>query len=319
MSKVSSKNISILLKERGFSLPLYIKGCCDINHFFENTNKVGIYILHFSDDTKYVGKSIDILKRFKQHNLNYNDIDAISFKPVTINKLDEVEQKTIAFLESNNIQLRNIMYSSFTYEKTPFFDLISQNEQKAFLENLNYNVFEGERIENEELRKKYNNRFIKFYKKNNYSKIISLIKKYILNTIPFPKKTEVNYWSISCLPGGDNSVLCRVNVNWQEIFTVYRSEEVIWVSFHLAENSLPFERLSKIDGVNFYDHRYIPGGDNQVNLQVNSIDIADKILDDKEVISACKQLNLNLMRKGLCAYRRYHCPQIVDNIFNENF
>lgn len=313
---MSTINISILLKERGFELPLYVKGCKDINPFFENTTKEGIYILHFSDDTKYVGKSIDFVNRFKQHNINYNDIDAISFKSVATKRLDEVEQKTIAFLEAEGIRLRNIMFSSFTYEKTPFYDLVSQDEQNSFLENINYDAFSGLRTENIDLREKYKRRFSKFCRNTNYSSLIQFVREYILKTIPYPKRTEINYWAISCLPSGDNMVLYRVNINWQEVLTAYKFEENVIISFHLAESSLPIEKLSKIEGMNFCDHRYAPGGQDQVNMETNSVGLALKLLDDVEVIKACKKLNLNLMRKGICAYSRYHCLQIVDEIFN---
>lgn len=49
---------------------------------FNGKNICGIYILAFQNGMYYVGQSINIWKRFIQHNKNYDDIIAISFKNV---------------------------------------------------------------------------------------------------------------------------------------------------------------------------------------------------------------------------------------------
>lgn len=303
-----------ILIQNGFTPPYYVEGCSQIGIFLPDSMRTGIYILHFSDGTKYVGKSVEISRRFNQHTHNFPDIMAVSFKEIPFNLLDSAEEQTIELLERNNINLRNILLSSFTYKITDFYELVSESEQNCWLADLDYNCYNGSRTNIEELRNKYKNRFMKFMHNPFSDKAISFLRAYIKMAIPFPVRTEINYWVVSCLPAPRLNVLCRLNIYWQEVLTIYEDNGVLNFSFHLMDSELP-NRFAEKEFYKYcetYDHKYKPGGSDQLNLVVKSFEKAFEILEYQEVRSSIRKFNLNLMRKGKCQYSRYHCLDLAD-------
>jgi len=305
-----------LLLENGFSLPVYVKGLKTIAHLFEEFNNPGIYVLHFSDNTKYVGQSKNIANRFNQHSNNFDDIDAISIKKVKLKELNKEEKFVIWLLESNKILLRNITYASETTNSGVLIQQITEKEQEKWLRQVNYNSYEGIRLEDEKQKLKYEKKYLCLSRSKYFEDTIRFLKSYIDIGIPFPIKTEKKYWIVSCLPSGATGVLVRLSINWQEVLTIFKEEETIGVSIHMANPNLNRNLIKKFKelGVQCSEHRYVPGGEDQINLYVYSFDNALKFINIEEVILSIRKFNLNLMRKGICTYSRYHCLQIVDYI-----
>jgi len=303
----------------GFTPPYYVERCTNIKDFLPGSSKTGIYILHFSDETKYVGKSKEISRRFRQHSNNFSDIIAINFKEVPSDELDIAEEKTIKLLEKNKVKLRNILLSSFTYKKTDFYDVIPERDQNLWLTNLNFNDFSGERITDNELREKYKMKFHKFLREPYSDKVIAFLRLYVSKTIPFPIKTEFIYWSISCLPSATYKTFCRMNLFWQEVLTVFENNRKSFFSFHLMKSEISASLFKMLKGLcEVSNHRYKPGGEDQCNLIVESYETASEILNNEHIQNAIKKFNINLMRKGVCQYARYHCFYLADKII-ENF
>lgn len=313
MDKISINN---LLNKSGFTPPFYVEGCKNIKDFLPESSKTGIYVLHFSDGTKYVGKSKEISRRFNQHSNNFEDIVALSFKEVAFNKLDIAEEQTVRLLEKYKVKLRNILLSSFTYKKTIFFDLVTEQDQEKWLTKLDYNSYKGKRIVSDEIRERYKNKFAKFMKDSASEKVINFLKIYLYIAIPFPIKTELSYWVISCLPGSSIKTFCRINLFWQEVLTAFEDNKELYFSFHLMKSEISDNTFDKIldDNCEIYDHKYKPGGEDQCNLIVKSYKKAVDILKEDEIRIAIKKFNLNLMRKGNCQYSRYHCFDLADII-----
>ena len=305
-----------LLLSNGFTPPFYVEGCNNIREFLPDSTKTGIYVLHFRDETVYVGKSKEISRRFNQHSNNFTDIVAISFKEVDYENLDFVERDTVKLLEKNKVKLRNILLSSFTYNKTDFYDLVKKDEQDKWISEINHNNFTGERIENIELREKYIPNFEKFSRYLYSDKIIAFLKAYIFACIPFPIRTELSYWSLSCLPSSKAKILCRINIFWQEVLTIFEENQKLYFSFHMRKSEIPDNLLRKFidNGIELFEHKYKPGGDNQFNLVVNTANKAMEVLNENEIQKSIRKFNLNLMRKGNCQYSRYHCFALADKV-----
>jgi hypothetical protein len=66
------------------------------------------------------------------------------------------------------------------------------------------------------------------------------------------------------------------------------------------------------------DHRYKPGGDDQVRIIVGGRDEALALLQDEEIRRAIRMLNLRLMRLGPSPYRTSHCLDLADRLVNES-
>ena len=114
-----------------------------------------------------------------------------------------------------------------------------------------------------------------------------------------------------------NNVYSRVNINWQEVFTIFTSANSLRFSLHLARSPLKEvfgNILERHPTLRYTDHRYVPGGQDQTNFEITGAKAAKKLLADEDVLRGIRLLNLRLMQKGPCAYGRYHCMDLADRL-----
>lgn len=128
----------------------------------------------------------------------------------------------------------------------------------------------------------------------------------------------MSFWAVSCLP--DRGVYARINIYWQEVFTLFLEENELWLSLHMADS--PFAPLSdealdtlfqRHPTVKVGDHRYKPGGPDQINFLLPAT-AAVPFFPDPEVLPAIRLFNLRLMKKGPCNFGRYHCMDLADQL-----
>ena len=121
-------------------------------------------------------------------------------------------------------------------------------------------------------------------------------------------------------PNRNIILFLRININWQEVFTVFRdkSSGQDFFSFHLAKKPLEERygpQLSELHdyltGIEIIDHWYIPGGYDQIKLVVAGTHLGN-LLDSPEIGGAIRQFNLRLMRKGACNFGKNHCLDLAD-------
>jgi len=114
-----------------------------------------------------------------------------------------------------------------------------------------------------------------------------------------------------------------VNINWQEVFTVFTFGNDLWFSLHLARS--PLEKafgtslaplLKRHPPLRHTDHRYAPGGQDQTSFEIKGVQAAKKLLADEDVLRGIRLLNLRLMQKGPCTYGRYHCMDLADRMMD---
>jgi hypothetical protein len=82
-----------LLLKQGFSPPIYVEGIPSQSLLFPDAKTPGIYVLHFTDGARYVGKSVKVAKRFVQHLATHQDIMAVSFAEVPEKDLTRKERE----------------------------------------------------------------------------------------------------------------------------------------------------------------------------------------------------------------------------------
>jgi hypothetical protein len=313
----------------GFDKYLYAKDRRSLADCFTKNNRCGIYILHFENGDYYVGLAIDVVNRHAQHRQNHSDIEYISFKEVNPSKLSDTEKQTVYKLEFLKKPLRNINLVSIIYGETDLDLVITRQEQQQWSNyELDIESLRTSRFDYPELRKKYSSKYKKLTEVKYAELIFEVLQKYILDAIPFPCKTEYSFWSCSCLPSARVKVFSRVNIFWQEVLTIYEDKFInidgeneqpfkdLAISVHLCKSKL-FEVYTEVDlkekylSIEFTDHFYEPGGQDQQNLILGSSDFLN-FLDDKPMLNAIKEFNLRLMRKGGCIFNRYHCFDLVD-------
>src|SRR5690242_21282718 len=96
-----------------FDDPCDVKGKNSIKHLFtQEKPRCGIYLLKFSDATYYIGQAKDVVKRFRQHCMSYENIAHLWFQNVVQEKLNEVEQDLIHTAESDGLLLKNVVHVS---------------------------------------------------------------------------------------------------------------------------------------------------------------------------------------------------------------
>jgi len=326
-----------LLNELGFTPPQYVKGRATIADLFKPDERRGIYVLHFLNGEFYAGQAIDVSRRYIQHRNTHTDIEKISFKPTSQDCLDDIEKKVIWRLEQYGLPLRNIVFTSVPKGESDFDFIMPPDEQIRWLNDHSFVDFEGERLVDPVLRRKYRTRYERFSKTQYANEIIDVLKTYIKVGIPVARRSEVSFWAVSCgrnigevfsrTSTGNNAtsagwqtvkVYSRVNVNWQEVLTAFTYEGQLWFSLHVARSPLEksfdvsldrlFRKYPEVDNT---DHRYIPGGQDQTSFDVPAT-IVKSFITDTSVTLAIRLLNLRLMKKGACAYGRFHCMDLAD-------
>ncbi|MGB3633166.1 MAG: hypothetical protein WA982_03925 [Rubrobacteraceae bacterium] len=302
----------------GFSQPYRIQGRASVADLFRPGERCGLYVLHFANGDIYAGQALDVSRRYVQHRKAHADIEQISFREVPKNRLDNEERTLIWSLERSGKRLRNITFTSVPKGESDFDLVMSLEEQNRWLEDPSYIDFSGERIVDSELRRKYIKKYESFANLPHSDEILDVLRSYVRAGIPAFLRSEVSFWCVSCLP--TRSVYARISIYWQEVLTVFVAENEFWVSLHTANSpfillpddalDLLFERHPTLGTA---DHKYSPGGSDQVNL-VSPLTDAQAFISDPEVTPAIRLFNLRLMKKGPCNFARHHCMNLADSL-----
>ena len=292
------------------------------------SKRTGIYLLHFPDNTYYVGQAVDVVRRFAQHLKQKGPVKGISFMPVAKSRLNQTEQLCIGALEEHCI-LKNIALVSSPVQESDIDDVISPSEQQVWLDTLARPAYH-KRISDENLKLRYAEKFKNLCSDEFFmNKSLPVFQKYMQYCIPEPFKTEISFWGCSCLPGysgKDVQIYSRLNIYWQEVFTSGRDKikNTPVFSFHCTASDVVdnprqlAEWQRKFKTFTVSDHYYIPGGRDQCNPCLSSTEETLEILDDPSFISAVKKFNLRNMRKGAEVYSRYHCLDLAALILGKS-
>src|SRR5690242_7722188 len=114
---------------------------------------------------------------------------------------------------------------------------LSPEEQQAWLDGEAELSDADERRESLEQRFKYAARFEKLLRRPQAEDVLDILRLYGDRCIPIPRRTERDYWSVSCLPSTNDRPLVRVNASWMELFTLLPDGDGLRPSFilHLAD------------------------------------------------------------------------------------
>lgn len=318
-----------LLHSLGFVRYETVVGCHSIADLFPSGERCGIYILHFADGWLYVGQAVEITRRYAQHRQVHLDMERISFKPVGSANLDAEEQTAVRILEDAGYRLRNIALVSMPIGETDFDVVMDRAEQDRWLVGGTYPESTGNRVTDSELRTKYHQKYQQFRQMPHSADAIALLRTYAQKCVPAFVGGEQSFWSCTCLPGHPDrstTILSRININWQEVFTTFLVDGQLCATWHLArspfgdglhwrftEQKLWWRYRAKIDPEN----RYAPGGDDQCAVTASGIGNLVGLLTDRQIVAAARLLNLRLCRKGPNQSSRYHCLDLADELISQ--
>ena len=181
----------------------------------------------------------------------------------------------------------------------------------------------NERSESPELRLKYVARFEKLVRRPQAQDVLEILRRYGRDCIPIPRRTEREYWSVSCLPSSPDKPLVRVNASWMELFALHADGEGIRARFlvHLSDftsnHSLDQDQVDE----SFLERCvmtpedvgcFFPRGDDIFGVKVRGIRSIRKFLAMRRVLRAIRAFNLTHMNRGRNAYQASHCYSLAD-------
>jgi len=298
--------------------------------FPRSKDRCGVYLLNFSDDTFYIGQAVDAVKRFSQHRKNYDNIVRFWFQPARREDLDSIEQKLIQEAEFEGLLLTNKTFVSNIIGDTDLDLIISPPEQEKWLDddieisNDSYDLYSS--VEPKHIIK-YRGNFEKLRQVANYSQIKRVLNLYIRKCLPAFKKTELSFWSLSCMPSTNIGTYPRyfcLNVNAMEVFVSGYQRKTKEPFAFLILTSLFFdsedelERLGKkYKTLEPMQSDYRAAGSDQVCFQFTDLgELEDLLLTEQKIVNSLKELNLRLMRKGGTVYSPYHCFDLVRDVLD---
>lgn len=319
-------DINSTLQELQFDITHYIENRASVADLFKPGKRCGIYVLHFATGEYYIGQAVDVTRRYIQHSKNHSDIRQISFQEIKPNSLNDVERKAIGIFERQDFQIRNIALTSIPKGESDFDLIMSKEAQTEWLNNPNIVYLDGNRPIDPNLRRKYQRQYDRLMCKEGAEKAISVLREYVRKGIPAIKSSELSFWGCSCLPAykeQDVTIYSRINIYWQEVFTVSIFNGKLGFSWHLALTPLEQVFGQKLTGLKrrypnvwIDSHQYKPGGPDQVNLGIEDTDMALKLIKDDDIMRAIRLFNLRLMKKGACVYSRNHCLSLADKLID---
>jgi predicted GIY-YIG superfamily endonuclease len=288
-------------------------------------HRCGIYLLAFSDDTHYIGQAVEVVRRFAQHRQQHA-ITGFSFIRTKEELLDEVEVEKIKRAEALGLRLTNIVHTTVVAGETDL-DLVIPLTEQAKWVGRGASLFRKDRSEPIILPESHTCRFSKkfetFLAHPQKKLAVDLLRAYLVNFVPSPRRTEYSFWNVSCLPSTGmihtKRLLC-VSAASMELFVLLCAKNdpndvsgFLTVSLDaLEEMIVDLDAFQKrIPSLEFSIYPYRDAGQDQVTLHVHGARDLRRLLSDNVVQIAGGILAQRAMRKRPTFYAQYHCPQLA--------
>lgn len=202
---------------------------------------------------------------------------------------------------------------------------LNLEQQRSWIEGKTDLPDTAERSESMELRFKYVPRFQKLLARPQARKVLNILRLYGQTCIPMPRKTERQYWSVSCLPSTSDKPLVRVNASWMELFTIYADGEGIRARFivHLsdftrdhaaAQDQVDETLLERCVTTPEDVSHFFPRGEDIFGINVRGSASINKFLAAPNALRAIRRFNLTHMNRGRNAYQASHSYSVADHM-----
>ena len=199
---------------------------------------------------------------------------------------------------------------------------LDDEQQRAWLEG-ETELPDGERPQSEDLeqRFKYAARFEKLLRRPQAQEVLDILRLYGAECIPIPRRTERWYWSVSCLPSTDRSLI-RVNASWMELFTLLPDGEDLLARFilHLSnftsdgspepdhlDQALLESCVARPEDVSHFFWKADTFG-----IKVRGAASIRAFIAHPHGLRAIRRFNLTHMNRGRNDYQASHCYSLAD-------
>lgn len=200
---------------------------------------------------------------------------------------------------------------------------LDPEQQRAWIEGGALPPDAAERAQSMELRLKYAARYRKLMSRPQAPEIQALLGLYGRTCLPLPRRTERDWWSVSCLPSTGDKPLARVNAHWMEFFTLYadgediRARALVHLSDFTTDGSTVPDRLDEAfpeqcvatpEAIGWF----FPRGRDIFGIKVRGAAAIRQFLGDDRVLRAIRTFNLTYMNRGRNPYQASHCYSLAD-------
>ncbi|GAA5230033.1 GIY-YIG nuclease family protein [Arthrobacter cryoconiti] len=279
----------------------------------ESGDLCGIYVLEFEDGVRYVGQTVNIIRRYADHRRTHGDILAFGFAPCERELLDAYERAAIVH-EQRGYSLRNKMLT----------------DQPGGRGDLEIEMAVGARLTlpwersrrltvSEEPRQSKDGRFWQLSERRDYRQIRDELARYMHETIPSPSRTGGLLWSLTAFPSTrkyrDHRRLFTLNVGSVEALYVTEqdlkngSTELEW-----TVNLWPEELSPKLEALK---DRWLRRVTSQVSTNYRSAgpvltldcvgtDTFSRVLEQPFILDAAYRLNVTMMRRSTTVFAKHH-------------
>lgn len=307
------------ISDLNFSPTHEVKNRPSVADLFKKNKRCGVYILEFQNDEIYVGKAIDVVRRYGQHRKAHQDIRAIRFQKLKKSELDQSERSLIYRLERAGFGLRNVTFTSIPQPGSDFEGIMPIDQQNLWLDKMIKEDRRVDRAQDAAIDARSLRSFDRLQKVCMIDPHLPFLRYYIENLIPFPRISEISFWSLTALGGGTKErpgFLYRLNMFWQEVLSVFGDGEDAEIRLQCARSTLEatpggLPRIARSIGAEFGESPYKPGGSDQVSLYAPWNDDPLRIFRDEDVARSIRLFNLRLMNKGPSNFSRAHCSALV--------
>lgn len=174
---------------------------------------------------------------------------------------------------------------------------------------------------------KYHHNFEKLRQISTYPQLKRILNFYIINCLPAYKRTELSFWSLSCLSSTNANTYPRylcLNINAMEVLVIGYEKKtktefcfLILSSKFLAGKAELRSIQNKYRTLETFESKYRAGGSDQMCFHFSNLDELESFLTENLlIITSIKNFNLRLMRKGGTIYSPFHCFDLVADILS---
>ena len=206
---------------------------------------------------------------------------------------------------------------------------LDDEQQRAWLDG-RAELADGERgdfHETLEQRFRYADRFEKLLRRPQAEDVLDILRIYAATSIPIPRTTERFYWSVSCLPSTDKSLI-RFNASWMELFALLPDEQDLTARFILHVSDFTTDQSAdpdKLDHAMFESMverpenvRHFPWKGDIFGLKVRDAASIRAFLAHPDGLRAIRRFNLTHMNRGRNAYQASHCYSLADAMLDDS-
>ena len=276
------------------------------------SRRCGIYLLYVGEGSVYLGRSVDVIDRLAQHRQARPDLREVRFRWCSRTEVNALERELIRSAEVSGLPLVNIEQMSVVTGGRPLDVEVPIELQQAWLADPR-SINAKDTTPREEFtvaeRRPFVARHHRFSTLAEAPAAVEILRTYVAGCLLLPRRTERDFWSLSCLPATNASDrLACMSVGRMETLVLGTSGGFVVVA---ADDLSDVARRRYRRALRPSD--YAAAGEHQVLLKATSLGGLAALLDDAEVSHAAAVLSYRVMRKGRTWYSRSHSPLLADD------